>query len=169
MFLMNNFSLMPFFQAYVNPHEHHLDYWSEDNPDAFWPRPYVRALHNFKPSDRWIQDAAYIRLKDIQIGYTLPDKLTSRIKISKLRLYFAGRDIWEITKTLDYIERLSEYLASKGKKYKSHYATILSWSRKDDKEKPTGRSYAWIECPHCGVCQNTVRKGKPCPNCEKIV
>ena len=103
-FLMNNFSLMPFFQAYLNPHEHHLDYWSEDNPDAFWPRPYVRALHNFKPSNKWIQDAAYIRLKDIQIGYTMPDKLTSMVNISKLRLYFAGRDIWEITKTFDYID-----------------------------------------------------------------
>lgn len=72
-------------------------------------------------------------------------------------------------KTIDYIERLSEYLASKGKKYKSHYATILSWSRKDDKEKPSGRSYVWIRCSHCGQEDNRVKKGKPCPNCEKIV
>jgi len=35
-----------------------------------------------------------------------------------------------------YIEKLSSYIASKGKRYKSHYATILSWLRKDEKEKP---------------------------------
>lgn len=36
---------------------------------------------------------------------------------------------------LDYIEKLSSYMKSKGKKYKSHYATILNWSRKEQKEK----------------------------------
>lgn len=39
-------------------------------------------------------------------------------------------------KLLDYIERLSSYMASKGKKYKSHYATILNWSRKENKNDP---------------------------------
>ena len=34
----------------------------------------------------------------------------------------------------DRIENLSQYMKSKGKQYKSHYATILSWARKDDKE-----------------------------------
>ena len=41
---------------------------------------------------------------------------------------------------LPYIERLSSYIASTGKRYKSHYATILNWSRKDEKaEKPKGK------------------------------
>lgn len=41
----------------------------------------------------------------------------------------------EIPNYKDYIERLSHYIESSGKKYKSHYATILSWHRKDDAEK----------------------------------
>ena len=41
----------------------------------------------------------------------------------------------EIPNYEDYIERLSHYIESSGKKYKSHYATILSWHRKDDAEK----------------------------------
>lgn len=41
----------------------------------------------------------------------------------------------EIPNYEDYIERLSHYIESSGKKYKSHYATILSWHRKDDEEK----------------------------------
>ena len=41
----------------------------------------------------------------------------------------------EKSNLLPYIEKLSSYIASKGKKYKSHYATILNWSRSDIKEK----------------------------------
>ena len=41
----------------------------------------------------------------------------------------------EVPNYEDYIERLSHYIESSGKKYKSHYATILSWHRKDDAEK----------------------------------
>lgn len=43
----------------------------------------------------------------------------------------------EKSNLLSYIERLSSYIASKGKKYKSHYATILNWSRKDKPNKKT--------------------------------
>lgn len=39
-------------------------------------------------------------------------------------------------KTNDYIERLSTYIEQKGKRYKSHYATILTWIRKDENQKP---------------------------------
>ena len=41
----------------------------------------------------------------------------------------------EVPNYEDYIERLSRYIESSGKKYKSHYATILSWQKKDDAEK----------------------------------
>ena len=44
----------------------------------------------------------------------------------------------------DRVERLSEYMKSKGKRYKSHYATILTWARKDADKKPEGR-LSWID------------------------
>ena len=49
----------------------------------------------------------------------------------------------EKSNLLPYIEKLSSYIASKGKKYKSHYATILNWSRKEHKETPEwfGKEY----------------------------
>lgn len=37
------------------------------------------------------------------------------------------------------------------------------------KQETRHPSTCWITCPHCGACQNTVKKGKPCPWCEKIV
>ena len=55
--------------------------------------------------------------------------IISEKEVGKLNAEFG-----EVTAN-DFIERLSEYLASSGKKYKSHYATILSWNRKDQKEE----------------------------------
>ena len=81
-----------------------MDFWTPDNPDASFPRVYSNGSHNFLPSDYYIQDGAYIRLKDIQISYTLPDNLLSKVGIEKLRVYIAGHDIWELTKTFDYID-----------------------------------------------------------------
>ena len=48
------------------------------------------------------------------------------------------------SKAKDYIENLNNYIGSKGKKYKSHYFTILNWSKKDDKEKPKDQTYEQI-------------------------
>jgi hypothetical protein len=81
-----------------------LDYWTPDNPKAFWPRPYVNGLQSYMPSDYWIQDAAYIRLKNIEIGYTIPPSLSQKAAISKARLFISGQDLWETTKTFSYID-----------------------------------------------------------------
>ena len=89
---------------YICPNKTQMDFWTPDNPDASFPRVYSNGSHNFLPSDYYIQDGAYIRLKDIQISYTLPDNLLSKVGIEKLRVYIAGHDIWELTKTFDYID-----------------------------------------------------------------
>ena len=75
----------------------HRDYWTEDNPDAYWPRLYSANTFNYNPSDRWVQDASYIRLKNLTIGYTLPLK---RFKIEQCRVYVNGTDLWEHTNML---------------------------------------------------------------------
>jgi len=49
--------------------------------------------------------------------------------------------------TTELIERLSSYLASTGKRYKSHYATILSWTQRDDKERKSGKTKHSRELP----------------------
>jgi hypothetical protein len=52
---------------------------------------------NNHPSDRTVQDAAYLRLKNITVGYTIP--LRKNI-VERLRVYVAGADIWEHTNML---------------------------------------------------------------------
>ncbi|GGH22197.1 SusC/RagA family TonB-linked outer membrane protein [Dyadobacter endophyticus] len=71
----------------------HSDYWTPENTDALFPRPYTGATHNYVASDKWTLDASYIRLKNIQFGYTVPSRITERIKVSRARIFFSGQDI----------------------------------------------------------------------------
>ncbi len=81
------------------PRDFQDDCWSEDNPDAYYPRPrgYV-AMNANRPlgvtNDRYLQNIGYLRLKNLTFGYTLPEKLTQKVSISKLRLYFTGENLF---------------------------------------------------------------------------
>ena len=88
--------------------EPHLDYFREDadhplgqNLDSYFPRPVFYSTRNQHTQTRYLQNAAYIRLKNIQLGYTLPNSLTDKLKISKLRFYVSGENLWTGTKLID--------------------------------------------------------------------
>jgi TonB-dependent starch-binding outer membrane protein SusC len=73
-----------------------LDHWSDANPTSSQPRAIVNDPNgNDRLSDRWIEDADYFRLKNLQIGYTLPSGLFN-LK-NGTRVYLAGTNIF--TKT----------------------------------------------------------------------
>lgn len=86
----------------------HLDYWSEDNPGAYYPRPYFGAQpggggdkhlnKNQYCQSRYLQSGAYIRLKNVQLGYTLPLRWTQKFNVSRLRVYVSGENLWVGTK-----------------------------------------------------------------------
>jgi TonB-linked SusC/RagA family outer membrane protein len=71
--------------------------WNEDRPNA----PYPRLSHgnirfwNYQPSTMLAINAAYVRLKTLQVGYTLPEIVVRRARITKARVYFSGFDLWE--------------------------------------------------------------------------
>lgn len=71
----------------------HGDYWTPENPDALYPRPFTGGTHNYRVSDKWVLDASYVRLKNIQVGYTLPSNVLSRVGISRARVFFSGQDL----------------------------------------------------------------------------
>ncbi|MFV0483732.1 MAG: hypothetical protein ACK5MG_06530 [Bacteroidales bacterium] len=100
-FYAETMDLMPFMYSWVNPYTIHRDYWTPDNTDAYFPRLYEGGSHNYRVSDHWVQDGAYIRLKMITLGYTIPRDITMKAGINKVRVYFTGEDLWERTKTLD--------------------------------------------------------------------
>lgn len=76
----------------------HNDYWTPDNTNAALPRPYAGTSHNYQISDHWLQNAAYIRLKNLQIGYTLPSRIMRKAGIDRLRIYFSGDNLLEYSK-----------------------------------------------------------------------
>lgn len=73
--------------------------WSEDNPDTYFPRyrGYV-ALQSTRElsvvQTRYLQNVAYIRLKNLQVGYNFPSSLISRIKMQAARVYLSAENIW---------------------------------------------------------------------------
>lgn len=73
-----------------------MDYWTPDNRNADFPRPH-QGGHNYLYSTHWLQDAAYIRLKNLQIGYSLPKALLNQVKVESLRVFFSGENLWEHT------------------------------------------------------------------------
>jgi len=74
---------------------YHIDRWTPGNPDASYPRLTVgsESANNAAKSNFWIEDAAYLRLKNVQLGYTLPMKWTKKLSISRLRIYTSIQNV----------------------------------------------------------------------------
>ena len=79
------------------PYTPALDYWTETNTNAYFPRPGWQNGGNRVTSDRYLQSAAYGRLKNLTVGYTIPKNLTAKWGISRLRLYVTGENLLTIT------------------------------------------------------------------------
>ena len=62
------------------------------------PRPIIGSKQNQQVQSRYLQNAAYIRLKNIQIGYTLPKAWIQKANLEKVRLFFSGDNLWTGTK-----------------------------------------------------------------------
>ena len=74
------------------------DYWTPENTEASKPRPsYWGTSGAREESDRWLEDASYIRLQEVTLGYTLPSSISSRLKMQRARLYLAGRYLYTWT------------------------------------------------------------------------
>jgi TonB-linked SusC/RagA family outer membrane protein len=81
------------------PMKETLDYWSETNTGARLPRPYINGGHgNREVSTLYLQNAAYLRIKQLSIGYTLPENLAKKAALNKVRIYFTGQNILTLTK-----------------------------------------------------------------------
>ena len=74
------------------------DHWTPQNPNAYFPRLRFGGGSNFQTQTKYLQSAAYTRLKNLSIGYTLPTEMLSRIKLKSLRIYATGQNLFEITK-----------------------------------------------------------------------
>lgn len=76
--------------------------WTWDNPSSEYPRMYSGATDNTQASDRFVEDGSFLRLKNLQFGYTLPQHLTRKFFVEKLRFYISGQNLCTITKYKGY-------------------------------------------------------------------
>jgi TonB-linked SusC/RagA family outer membrane protein len=77
----------------------HLDRWTPSNTDASYPRLTIgsESVNNAARSDFWIFDAKYLRVKNIQLGYTLPQSLISKVGLTNVRFYVTGLNVFTFT------------------------------------------------------------------------
>lgn len=95
----------PFKDSWSNySYTYFSDYWTPENPNALLPRLYAGTSHNYQYSSHWLQNAAYVRLKNLQIGYTLKPEWTQKAKLEKVRIYFSGENLFEFSKMFKYYD-----------------------------------------------------------------
>ena len=82
-----------------------VDYWTLENPSKTTPRPRDATIDYF--SSLSYQDASYLRLRTLTVGYTFPKKWMEKAHISKLRIYFTASNVFTATKFLSYSPELS--------------------------------------------------------------
>lgn len=104
-FYLDGEVFQPFRDSWSNySYTYFSDYWTPENPNALLPRLYAGTKHNYQYSSHWLQNAAYIRLKNLQVGYTLNPEWTRKVKIEKLRVYFNGENMFEFSKMFRYFD-----------------------------------------------------------------
>jgi hypothetical protein len=80
------------------------------NLDAFWPRPYLATNQNAKNrqnSTRYLVDASYIRLQNVQLGYNLPANILGKIGLKQVRVFVSGENLFTMTDFLKGIDPIA--------------------------------------------------------------
>lgn len=85
-----------------NIFQHQLNFWTPTNPNAQYPilsanGSQAQANDYNQPSNLYLFNAAYARLKNLQVGYTLPGDLSRKLHVQKLRIYFTGQNLYTLS------------------------------------------------------------------------
>ena len=103
--------------------------WTEENPNSYFPRPrgYVATTINRElgaVNDKYLQNLAYCRLKNLTIGYALPRLLIAKIGLERVRFYFSGENLFTATKLES--KYIDPEQASSGK---GGYGKVYPWAK----------------------------------------
>ena len=108
--------------------------WTPENKDAYFPRPvayyaYTSGAPLYYANTRYLQNVSYLRLKNLSVGYSLPQNLTRKAGIDKVRVYFTGENLayWSPLKKYSvYIDPESVASKSSGSTYERVW---IPWSK----------------------------------------
>lgn len=93
--------------------KHHLGRYIPEDPSSWEKATYPRLhaswnLHNQQKTSRWLYSRNYLRLKNMEIGYTLPKKVLQKIRIKNIRVYLSGTNLLTFDKALNWDPETSE-------------------------------------------------------------
>ena len=109
-------SIASFYEGGTMP-EIGKDYWTPENRDALFPRLAFNNSNNQQNSSFWLQDASYLRLKNVQLGYSFPKNIISKAGISKLRLYVSTDNVFTVSNFWEYFDVEAPVLSGYGNFY----------------------------------------------------
>lgn len=120
-------------------YKHQMDYWTTSNTQAFYPRPadmsWVSNSYNFLRQTRYLSNMAYLRCKNLTIGYTLPKTWMNKVYLASARIYVSGENLFEF-------DHMKIPVDPETTDYKSGYGSG-SWS--------FGRSYPYSRTYSFGI------------------
>jgi len=83
------------------------DHWTPENPNAKFPRlwnSYTQNDPDYNVSSFWVRNASYLRLKNLQVGYSLPPGLLSKVGVQKVRIYYSGQNLFTSTQFYNWVD-----------------------------------------------------------------
>ncbi len=96
-FVPSNYLFWPYYSSWKNIQRHQMDTWRPENPNAYYPQLETGASRNYQTQTKYLQDASYIRLKNLSISYSLPKQIIKKIALEDVRVTLSGRNLWEHT------------------------------------------------------------------------
>ena len=82
----------------TNQLKSYKDRWTVNNPDSDIPRVGADIASMFVYSSRVVEDASFLRLRNVILGYTLPRKVLRKMNFDTMRFYISGENLWTLTK-----------------------------------------------------------------------
>jgi TonB-linked SusC/RagA family outer membrane protein len=89
-----------------NFEQHVMDAWTGPGTTNTEPKASFGG-YNYIPSDWFIQDGSFVRLRSVVLGYTLPKSITDKINMQQLRIYFKGNNLYTLTKYTGYTPEIA--------------------------------------------------------------
>jgi len=106
-FYLGDDAAFPFFNG-AKVQDIHLDYWTPENRNAANPRLTPSpTTNNSQVSSFWLRDASYLRLKTLELGYTLPKSLLNKFRISSIRIFASGQNLLTLSKIKNFDPEIS--------------------------------------------------------------
>ncbi|OQP63899.1 hypothetical protein A3860_23495 [Niastella vici] len=84
-----------------------LDRWTAANPSAAFPRLWYSYKQNdplTNPSSFWVKDASYLRLKNVMVGYNIPQAIVKKVGLNNVKVYYSGQNLLTFTKFYKWID-----------------------------------------------------------------